>query len=56
MNSLDFQLGDFDSDYFPSNPINIEAAKQRGLRFDSIKRVYVDEDGCLLCDEYGQPF
>jgi hypothetical protein len=52
----DFQYkvnGNFDADFSPANPVNQEAAKQRGLHFDSEKRAYVDEDGCLMADEFG---
>jgi len=49
-------LDDFDSDFSPENPVNIEAAQQRGLRFDYQKRAYVDDDGCLIRNEFGQEF
>lgn len=53
---LEKKLTDFDADLPPNNPINIKAAAQRGLVFDITKEVYVDEDGCSIRDEYGQPF
>ena len=48
------KLTDFDADLPPDNPINIEAARQRGLIFDYGRGAYIDEDGCLILDEYGQ--
>jgi len=49
-------LTDFDPDFGPEHPINIGAAKQRGWAYNSKNGCYVDEDGCLMADEYGQPF
>lgn len=45
----------FDADYLPSNPVNQEAARQRGWEYDPRERVYRDEDGCLIRDKFGQP-
>ena len=50
------RLTNFDPDLSPSNPTNRQAAAQRGLRYDSRRRTYVDEDGCLIRDQFGQPF
>jgi len=49
-------LVDFDADLPPSSPVNIKAAAQRKLTFDITRDTYVDEDGCLIRDRYGQPF
>ena len=49
------KLLNFDPDYSPFNEVNLEAARQRGLEYDARKAAYVDEDGCLILDEYGQP-
>ena len=46
---------EFDPDFSPFNPINQEAAKERKLKYDKIKGFYVDEDGCLIRDKFGQP-
>jgi|WetSurMetagenome_2_1015567.scaffolds.fasta_scaffold78194_2 hypothetical protein len=53
--ALDNEI-DFDPDYSPQNPVNREAARLRGLIYDPRKEAYVDEDGCLIRDKYGQPF
>jgi len=44
---------DFDSDLSPYHPENIEIAEQRGLVYDSSRGFYIDEDGCLMRDEFG---
>ncbi|HEX5774638.1 MAG TPA: hypothetical protein VFY28_01600 [Candidatus Paceibacterota bacterium] len=46
----------FDPDFNPSNPQNRKAAEDYGLRFDSRKQAYVDEDDCLIRDRFGQPY
>ena len=51
---LSRKLTDFDADLLPDNPLNIEAARQRGWEYSSRLRYYVDEDGCLIADKYGQ--
>lgn len=53
---LEKKLTNFDADISPDNPTNIEAARQRGLVYDTEREAYVDEDGCLIRDQYGQPF
>jgi hypothetical protein len=53
---LSRKLIDFDADLLTSNPINIEAARQRGWTFDKPKGYYIDKGGCLMADEYRQPF
>lgn len=45
---------EFDADFSPSNPVNRQAAEYHGLRFDSRKKAYVDEGGCLVRDRFGQ--
>jgi len=45
----------FDADYGPENPINRRAAAERGLKYDSNSNCYVDEDGLLILDRFGQP-
>jgi len=47
---------DFDSDVSLDNPVNVEAARQRGWVYDFRRGAYVDEDGCLMADEFGQEF
>jgi len=46
----------FDPDLSPSHPDNQKAAEVRGLSFDVKKQAYVDDDGCLIRDRFGQPF
>lgn len=46
---------DFDPDLSPYHPINQETASQEGLRYNPRRRAWVDEDGCLIRDEFGQP-
>ncbi len=45
----------FEPGLSPYNIHNLEAAKARGLTYDSHKEMYVDEDGCLIRDRFGQP-
>lgn len=47
---------DFDSDYYASNPVNITAARQRALTYNFSEKAYINEDGCLIRDEFGQPY
>lgn len=56
MGNIDDTLIDFDPDSSPDNPINREAAEQRGLTFSYHNNNYVDEDGCLVRDRYGQEY
>lgn len=53
---LEHRLTDFDPHFSPYHEINREAAEQRGLRYDPYREVYVDEDGFLIRDKFGQPF
>lgn len=46
---------DFDPDLSPEAEVNQDAADARGLTYDPRARVYRDEDGCPMRDEYGQP-
>ena len=50
------KLSEFDPDFSPSNPVNTRAAERRGLRYNPKKRAYVDSDGCLIRDRFGQPY
>ena len=54
-NSLGKRLTAFTPDFSPQHPTNQEAAAQRGWKYDSQRGFYVDEDGYLMADEYGQP-
>ena len=47
-------MAEFDADLSREHPTNKEAAKERGLRYDSRKRQYVDSDGCPVRDKFGQ--
>lgn len=47
---------DFDPDLSRENSHNVQAAKDRGWRFDPRRNAYVDGDGCLMADKFGQPF
>lgn len=46
----------FDTDLSPKNPHNRKAAAERGLRYDPKRRAYVDTDGSLVADRFGQPY
>lgn len=52
----DKELPEFDPDLLPTNPVNVRAAEARYLRYDPSKDAYVDCSGCLIRDEFGQPF
>lgn len=45
----------FDADVSPEHPHNAQTAENLGLRYDARKQHYVDEDGCLARDKFGQP-
>ena len=45
---------EFDSYFSRNNPVNKEAARERGLKYDEMKGFYVDEDDCLIRDRFGQ--
>lgn len=44
----------FDPDLPPDNEHNREVSSNLGVRFVP-GRGYVDDDGCIIYDEYGQP-
>lgn len=46
----------FDSDLSRSHPTNREAAHVRRLRWSKRRQAYVDEDGCMIRDRFGQRF
>lgn len=46
---------DFDVDQRPEHPNNKEAAKSRGLRYDTARKQYLDVSGCPTHDRFGQP-
>lgn len=46
---------DFDPDLSPYHPINQQAAEKEGLRYNPRRRAWVDDDGCLIRDRFGQP-
>jgi hypothetical protein len=46
---------DFDRDFSPGHPRNLLAAASMRLRYDSRREMYVDENGCLVRDRFGQP-
>jgi hypothetical protein len=48
-------LPNFDADFSPEHPQNQAAAKARRLRYDAAKEMYVDADGALILDKFGQP-
>jgi hypothetical protein len=47
---------EFDPDLNPHHCHNQEAAKAQGLHYNAATRSYVDEDGCLVRDEFGQKY
>ena len=47
---------DFDPDFSPENPVNRKAAQDHRLKFDVRKKAYVDEDGALVRDRFGQQY
>lgn len=49
------ELPKFDPDLLPDHENNRKAADARGWRFERRKKYYVDEDGCLMADKFGQP-
>lgn len=53
-NNLGKKLPEFEPDLPTKNIHNREAAKARNLVYDFEVQAYVDEDGCLIRDEYGQ--
>jgi hypothetical protein len=45
----------FDPDLSPAHPTNREAAQAHKVTYDPKRRMYVDDEGYLRFDEYGQP-
>jgi hypothetical protein len=45
----------FDPDLSPEHETNKRAAKARRVRYDARRGFYVDDEGCLRYDRYGQP-
>lgn len=45
----------FDPDFSPEHRINREAARSRGLTYDPVRQVFVDVEGLLILDKFGQP-
>lgn len=50
------ELPEFNPDLSPTNSVNVEAAEAHNLKYDPSKGVYVDDDGYLIRDKFGQPF
>jgi hypothetical protein len=46
----------FAADFSPDHPTNRAAADHRGLRYDPERRAYLDADGYLIRDRFGQPY
>lgn len=51
---MEEQQPKFDPDFTPEHEQNKEAARVRRLKYDPRKRAYVDQDGCLRRDRFGQ--
>ena len=45
----------FDPDFSHRHESNKEAAKERNWSFDERRRVYIDSDGYIVADRFGQP-
>ena len=45
----------FDADLSPSAEVNKKAARTRGWTWSEKRGHYIDSDGCLMADRYGQP-
>lgn len=56
MTTSDPEDNQFDPDFSPDNEHNRQVAESKGVRFDPIRDSYVDEDGCLTHDRYGQEY
>lgn len=54
--SEDQELPEFDPDLSIEHPTNQRAAEAHNLKYDSSKGAYVDDDGCLIRDKFGQPY
>lgn len=56
MENDDSEKPAFDPDFSPKHPTNQKAATAHHLRFDEQKQSYVDADGCLVRDRFGQTY
>jgi|SRR5580765_5269652 len=54
--SYDFVKPQFSADLSPQAEANQCAAKAHGLRYDPRKQAYVDVEGSLVRDKFGQPY
>ncbi|MEK7187955.1 MAG: hypothetical protein AAB691_03880 [Patescibacteria group bacterium] len=45
----------FDPDFPPESEINREATRKRELTWSPEDDCYVDDEGCLIFDRFGQP-
>ncbi len=48
------KLPQFDPDFSPNHMNNTQVAKAHGLRYDPSRRMYIDSEGYLVRDEFGQ--
>lgn len=46
----------FDPDVGPKHPVNTDAARRMGLVYSEQRQAYVDAEGSLVLDRFGQPF
>lgn len=46
---------EFDPDLSPTSEHNRDVAVKQKLRYDSAKNAYVDADGSIVRDKFGQP-
>lgn len=44
-----------DPDLSPGSEHNRDAAREKGLSYDTARKVYRDSDGCPVRDRFGQP-
>jgi hypothetical protein len=44
----------FDADLSHRHETNQQAAKERGWTYDVRRRVYIDGEGCIVADRFGQ--
>ena len=55
MDTIQKNYPEFDPDFLPDSEHNKEVADKLKLKYDHKSKFYVDEDGCLVRDEFGQP-
>jgi len=48
------QARDFDPDLPPLHPTNQQAGSDRGFSYNRTERVWEDDEGCPVRDEFGQ--